>query len=203
MRIEINTAKSVAMIAIAATGILFSARAQACGERRGHRDLSTLGLPASLFEPQRSPSFSELMPGVTPSDDERAADSHQTSIVGMWTVGFYHPGNVLWDGGMEQFSSDGNEVTNDFAFPPAEGNVCWGVWVRVGKGQYKLRHIGFAFDSNGIYLGRFDLEASFVLNNHGNGFTGKYRSDQEDLAGNIIPDLHDEGTLRGTRFTAD
>jgi len=184
MRIEINTAKSVAMIAIATAGILFSARAQACGERRGHRDLSTLGLPASLFESQRSPSFSEAMPGMTSSDDERGTDSRQTSIVGMWTMGFYHPGNVLVDAGLEQFSADGNEVTNDFGFPPAEGNVCYGVWVRVGKGQYKLKHIGWVFDSNGTYLGRFDLEARLVLNSHGDGFTGKYKSDQEDLAGN-------------------
>jgi hypothetical protein len=73
------------------------------------------------------------MPGLTPPDNQRATDPPQVSIVGMWTVGFYHPGNLLWDVAIEQ-SSDSNEITNDNSYSPAEENLCWGVWARVGNG---------------------------------------------------------------------
>jgi hypothetical protein len=131
------------------------------------------------------------------------AERRQASIVGMWTVGFYHQGNQLWDVAIEQFSADGNEMTNDNAYPPAQGNLCWGVWTRVEKGQYKIKHIGWVFDANGSYFGRFDFVATLVLNDHGDGFTGTYVADQEDLSGNILPAFHDEGTLKATRFKVD
>ena len=60
-------------------------------------------------------------------------------------------------------------MTNDNAYPPAQGNLCWGVWTRVEKGQYKINHIGWVFDANGGYFGRFDFEATLVLNDHGDG----------------------------------
>jgi hypothetical protein len=66
-----------------------------------------------------------------------------------------------------------------------------------------MKHIGWVFDSNGIYLGRFDFAATLTMSDHDNHFTGTYTADQEDLSGNFIPDLHDEGTLKGTRFKVD
>ena len=120
----------------------------------------------------------------------------------MWLLGFYH-GDQPWDAAIEQFYSDGNEMTNDNAYPPAEGNLCWGVWERTGNGQYKMKHIGWVFDANGAYFGRFDFAATITLTDHGDGFIGTYVADQEDLSGNVIPAYHDEGTLKATRFKAD
>ena len=205
MRLDINTARNVAILAIGAAGTLFAPHAQACGERPGQAALAAFAQLASQLESRAasSQSAAELtLPGAVGPANGNAAGQH-ASIVGMWILGFYHPGNVLWDVGIEQFSADGNEMTNDNAFPPAGGNICWGVWERIGNGRYKLKHIGWVFDSNGAYFGRFDFAATLVLNNHGDGFTGTYVSDQEDLAGNILPEFHDEGTLNATRFTAD
>jgi hypothetical protein len=200
MKINVDTVKCLAIVAAAVLGLCSAPRARACGEQR--RGL-TIGINSALIQSQASPSFAEAMPGLTQSDNQSGSGPHPVLIVGMWTVGFYHTGNQLWDMAIEQFSADGNEMTNDNAYPPAEGNLCWGVWVRVGNGRFKMKHIGWVFDSNGTYLGRFDFAATLTLDDHGNRFTGTYTADQEDLSGNTIPDLHDEGTLKGTRFKVD
>ena len=61
-----------------------------------------------------------------------------------------------------------------------------------------MKHIGWVFDANGTYLGRFDFAATLVLNDYGNGFTGKYEADQEDLSGNKILDLHVRNAQRNS-----
>jgi len=200
MKLNTSTVKNFAIVAAAVLAMCSSPRVHACGKpRQGN---AAIGINSALIQSQTSSSFAEVMPGLNQSDDQNG-DPHQGSIVGMWTVGFYHTGNQLWDMAIEQFSADGNEMTNDNAYPPAEGNLCWGVWERVGNGQFKMKHIGWVFDSNGTYLGRFDFAATLTLSDHGNRFTAAYTADQEDLAGNIIPELHDEGTLKGTRFKVD
>ena len=205
MRFDINTAKIAAMIAIGTLGLSFAPHAQACGERHGQLGLAAVALLAPRLEAHAASSLSsaQLTSSGAMEQANGNAEHRQPSIVGMWILGFYHPGNHLWDAGIEQFSADGNEMTNDNAFPPDEGNICWGVWESVGNGQYKMKHIGLAFDSNGAYFGRFDFAATLVLTDHGDGFTGTYVADQEDLSGNPIPELHDEGTLKATRFKVD
>jgi hypothetical protein len=202
MKLSISTTRCIAIFATAALGIGLSPRAQACGKQLGQSRVATFGLSALLSEAQRSSSFTGALPGLSPSQDQRAVAPQHASIVGMWILGFYH-GDQPWDVGIEQFSSDGNEMTNDNAYPPAEGNICWGVWERVGNGQYKMKHIGWVFDADGTYFGRFDFAATITLTDRGDGFIGTYVADQEDLSGNIIPAYHDEGTLKATRFTVD
>jgi hypothetical protein len=157
-------------------------------------------LSALLSEAQRSSSFTAALPGLSPSQDQRA--TQHASIVGMWMAGFYH-GDHQWDAAIEQFYADGNEMTNDNAYPPADGNLCWGVWQRVGNGQYKMKHIGWVLDANGAYFGRFDLAATIAVTDHGDGFTASYVADQEDFSGNVIPAYPEEDTLKATRFAVD
>jgi hypothetical protein len=71
-------------------------------------------LSALLSEAQRSSSFTAALPGLSPSQDQRA--TQHASIVGMWMAGFYH-GDHQWDAAIEQFYADGNEMTNDNAYP--------------------------------------------------------------------------------------
>jgi hypothetical protein len=118
----------------------------------------------------------------------------------MWTVNFFVD-NQLWDVAIEQFYADGNEMTNDIAVPPNTGNICWGIWQQVSERVYKLKHIGWSFDANGAYTGRFDFAATVELGRDGDTFTGRFVADQEDLSGNIIPALHAEGVLQGERFS--
>jgi hypothetical protein len=202
MELRINTAKCLSIIATAALGIGLSPRALACGKKLDQSGVAAFGFSALLNEAQRSPSFAEDLPGLLPSDDEQAASTRHTSIVGMWILGFYH-GDQQWDQAIEQFSADGNEMTNDNAYAPAGGNICWGVWEQVGNRKYKMKHIGWVWDANGVYFGKFDFVATITLTDNGDGFTGMYKADQEDSSGNVIPSMHDEGNLRATRFTVE
>ena len=202
MRLNIVTRKNAAMITIAALGILFAPNANACGELPGQHKLATFGLTAPLLESQSSLSVAAALQGSFATDNQRTTGRRYESLVGMWIVGFYH-GASRWDLAIEQFSQDGNEMTNDNAYPPAQGNICWGVWERMKNGQYKMKHIGWVWDANGVYFGRFDFAATIVMNDRGDGFTGTYVADQEDVSGNILPEFHDAGTLKGTRFKAD
>jgi hypothetical protein len=204
-RFNIYSAKTAVILVLGTAGLAIPPNAQACGEPHGQLGLAALALLAPQLEAQSSASLStaQLTSPSTLGQENNNAERRQASIVGMWTVGFYHQDNQLWDVAIEQFSADGNEMTNDNAYPPAQGNLCWGVWTRVEKGQYKIKHIGWVFDANGSYVGRFDFAATLVVNDHGNGFTGTYVADQEDLSGNILPGFHDEGTLKATRFKVD
>jgi hypothetical protein len=204
-RFNIYSAKTAAILILGTAGLAFTPHAEACGEPHGQLGAAALALLAPQLEAQFSASLStaELTSPAAMGQEKSNGERRRASIVGMWTVGFYHPDNQLWDVAIEQFSADGNEMTNDNAYPPAQGNLCWGVWTRAEKGQYKINHIGWVFDDKGSYFGRFHFEATLVLNDHGDGFTGSYESDQEDLSGNILPKLHDEGTLRATRFKID
>jgi hypothetical protein len=204
-RFNIYSAKTAAILILGTVGLAFTPHAEACGEPHGQLGAAALALLAPQLEAQSSASLStaELTSPAAVGQENSNGERRRPSIVGMWTVGFYHQDNQLWDVAIEQFSADGNEMTNDNAYPPAQGNLCWGVWTRAEKDQYKIKHIGWVFDANGSYFGRFDFEATLVLNDHGDGFTGSYKSDQEDLSGNILPGFHDEGTLKATRFKVD
>ena len=204
-RFNIYSAKTAAILILGTAGLACTPHAEACGEPHGQLGAAALALLAPQLEAQFSASLStaELTSPAAMGQENSNGERRRASIVGMWTVGFYHhEDNQLWDVAIEQFSADGNEMTNDNAYPPEQGNLCWGVWTRVEKGQYKMNHIGWVF-ANGSYFGRFKLEATLILNDHGDGFTGSYTSDQEDLSGNILPDFHDEGTLKATRFKVD
>lgn len=188
------------MVTMAAVGMFFAPAARACGVQPGF-GLPAAGLLAPLQKFQASASFA----GATPAGQIPEADGsgHQrTTVVGMWNVTFY-VGTTVWDVGIEQFYADGNEMTNDIVIPPALGNVCWGVWEKVSKGVYKMKHIGWTFDTNGAYAGRFDLTATLEVDAHGDSFGGTFVADQEDLSGAFIPTLHAEGTIKAERFTAN
>jgi len=42
-----------------------------------------------------------------------------------------------------------------------------------------------------------------MLNASGNGYSGTYSADSFDLQGNVIPELHAEGRLRGLRLAVE
>ena len=98
-------------------------------------------------------------------------------------------------------SSAGAMVDNGVA--PAFGNVCVGVWKRTGLRTYSLRHVTFNWDDNGRSTGTFQVLITVRLNRGGHAYAGTYAADSFDLAGNVIPELHAEGRLRGVRITVD
>jgi hypothetical protein len=196
MKLHIRTVNKIVKLTItaAAIGLFFASDALACGVRPAFGPSpSALSSPLQQFQSQ--PSFAEALQALPDGQTGKEGNSEhgRMSLVGMWTVKFFVAGQT-WDVAIEQFYADGNEMTNDIAVPPGVGNICWGAWERVSDRVYKLKHIGWSFDANGAYAGRFDLTAKIELSRDGDRFSGKSEADQEDLSGNPIPALHAEGT---------
>jgi hypothetical protein len=131
------------------------------------------------------------------------SDASDTSIVGLWNTTFFAgDGPGIWDQAFEQWHSDGTELAVDNAVPPVLGNVCVGVWKQTGK-TITLRHVTWNWDSEGRLAGTFQLLMTVAVDRRGRAFSGTYVSDSFDLAGNVIPELHAEGVVRGRRISVD
>jgi len=129
--------------------------------------------------------------------------SNNSSIVGLWHTTFIS-GGALWDEAFEQWHSDGTELAVDNAVPPLLGNVCVGVYKQTGPRTYSLRHVTWNWDPSGAPLaGSFLLLMTVTVDPHGNTFSGKFVSDSFDTFGDVIPDLHFEGTVSAERITVD
>jgi len=147
---------------------------------------------------------------LSPQEDNNSRDSKDETtprtIVGMWIMNFYTenpPGaTVLVDAAIDQFYADGNEISTSIAIAPTQDNTCYGVWERTGRRTFRLNHIGFNFIDN-KYTGLFTLTATLTVSKDGKTFTGKFESDQEDIEGNNISEMHLSGTLRAERFVVD
>jgi hypothetical protein len=118
------------------------------------------------------------------------------SIVGVWHVTYTMSDGEMFYEAFDIWHSDGTEfeVAN---LPPAAGNVCMGVWTKVGP-AIQLDHIGWAFDMNGNSIGTFTLTEKNVVN--GNSYTGDFDYKAYDVNGNPIPDQEVTGTLKATRI---
>ena len=71
--------------------------------------------------------------------------------------------------------SDGTEITFSGGQNPETGDVCQGVWRRVGKDTYTLNHIAMGWFAPGAAFGvRVHLHFTLKLNDSGTAFTGNY-----------------------------
>src|SRR5690606_24983173 len=134
------------------------------------------------------------------------------SPVGMWhAVLQLGKDGPVYDEIIEHFHSDGTELLISNSLPPAVGNICIGVWKRVGSRTFRLKHMTWnwsgemneAFGVPGTHTGHFELELNFRLDERGKTYRGTWLAKNYDLAGNHIPELDAEGVVRGTRITAD
>ena len=124
------------------------------------------------------------------------------SIVGLWSATFLlGNGPDVFDVGFQQWHLGGTETMVDNAVPPSLGNVCVGVWQQIAPRTYRLRHMTFNWDDQGRSTGTFLLVMTVVLDRHGRVYVGRYASDSFDLQGNVIPELHVEGLVKGVRIT--
>src|ERR1700690_1501459 len=76
------------------------------------------------------------------------------SMVGMWHVAFIAKGNVgpglppdgaPVDNSLSHWHPDGTEEQVS-SRAPQTGDLCMGVWEKVGERHYKLNHFGISFD---------------------------------------------------------
>lgn len=137
---------------------------------------------------------------VSTANDRRADDG----IVGFWRTKLVSEGNAgiddgtVIDDGFSQWHSDGTEMIVSL-FAPATGNICLGVWEKVGPSSYTLNHFGFAFDANGVFLGLAQIREHVVLDRRGHRFGGTFTFEQYDLAGALVARL--AGRVIATRIT--
>ena len=124
-------------------------------------------------------------------------------IAGMWLTDFLlGDGPDRFDQGFQLFHADGTETMLSNGLPPALGNVCLGVWDQSGR-RIRLRHVAWNWDAEGRLTGTFILLATLRLDHRGQRFEGRWSANSYDLANNLIPELHAEGVVRGTRVPVD
>ena len=134
------------------------------------------------------------------------------TIVGMWHA-ILRIGNAngpVFDEVLEHFHSDGTELLISNGLPPALGNVCIGVWKRIGSRIYKLKHMTWNWSSEqggfgvpGTFAGHFELEVTLRLDGRGNAFTGRWTARNFGLEGEHLPNLDAEGVVTGVRIAVD
>jgi hypothetical protein len=146
----------------------------ACMARDSMLPLAFDAPPAAHFVPAlyRGGGLSgEEFLAVRLSDDE---DSDGQSIAGLWEfkwTGF----SVDW--GTQAFHADGTEIMFSGGQNPETGDVCQGVWRKVGPHTYTLNHIAMGWFAPGAGFGiRVHIHATINLNSSGNAFTGNYRA---------------------------
>jgi hypothetical protein len=97
-------------------------------------------------------------------------DDH--GIVGLWQFKFdgFSP-----DWGTQAWHSDGTELTFSGNQNPETGDVCQGVWRKVGPDTYTLNHIAMGWLAPGAGFGiRVHLHFVIKLDAKGDAFSGSY-----------------------------
>jgi hypothetical protein len=135
-------------------------------------------------------------------------------IVGMWHVMFTAEGNpdgppdgTPIDNALVVWHSDGTEIMAS-ARPPQDGDICLGVWEKVGKSKYKLNHLAWLANDTtnapsgiGNPAGPTRILEMITLSADGNSYTGTFTLRATDPAGKTT--AHIVGTVSATRVTTN
>ena len=133
------------------------------------------------MKPGKSTTPSFFVPAVYRPDASDASLipvsdwSDNTSIVGLWE---FQLGGFLADFGTQAFHAGGTEMMFSAGVDPATGDVCQGVWRKVGRSTYTLSHIAMAWTAPGAEYGvLIHIHMVIKLDHSGNSFTGTYNVD--------------------------
>jgi hypothetical protein len=159
-------------------------------------------LPNSIALRSANLPNSSLLKFVVPQDASgtpaQRGGGTPASVEGLWQVTYSSSGQIV-DMAFEVFHSDGTEMLNDIT-PPAEGNVCLGVWTQTASTTYKLTHPSWLFDSNGNLTGTSLFNVTVALDS-ADKFTGTYTLNYYDSEGNLGPVY--TGTMTATRIQSN
>jgi hypothetical protein len=183
--------------------------------------------PSSWAEPHAGSRY--FMPAVYRDGDARFTrvdfntDMQIEGIVGLWKFKFisdgtaypaYIPPGVVVDFGTVQWHSDGTEITFSGGRPPSSGDVCMGVWKKIGRNTYKLNHIALAWISAdtppqlggpvspAVFVGPAIIRQVVTLDRSGNSFEGSLTIDQYAQDETTLLQ-HIGGKVVATRVTVD
>ncbi len=134
-----------------------------------------------------------------------AADEHD-SIVGLWQFKFVGFGP---DYGTQAWHSDGTELIYSAGQNPETGDVCQGVWRKLGPSTYSLNHIAMGRPAPGAPFGlRVHIHAVVKVDESGNNYSGKYKAavysvSEADPFDESVEVASGTGVLTGTRVKPD
>lgn len=154
--------------------------------------------PSAIHGNLHLPSGQAVLQRVAFDDQQ----DDEPSIVGFWHIRLMiGPNEIAF--GNEQWHSDGTELINDGIHPPFTGNICLGVWKKVGERHYKLNHRGIAWNASGTALQEVDVILMDVtLSADGNSYSGTFSISPFDPSGNSLGGPV-AGTVSGTRITVE
>jgi hypothetical protein len=99
-------------------------------------------------------------------------DRDEDSIVGLWQFKF---DGFSVDWGTQAWHSDGTEIMFSGGQNPETGDVCQGVWRKIGPSTYTLNHIAMSWLAPGAGFGlRIHFHAVVKLDRSGDSYSGKY-----------------------------
>src|SRR3984957_3304060 len=164
--------------------------------------------------PNHAPSAMHLAPAVYRPGAAQGASFIQVSdaadqsesIVGLWQFRFVGFGP---DYGTQAWHSDGTELIYSAGQNPETGDVCQGVWRKVGPSTYSLNHIAMGRPAPGAPFGlRIHIHAVVKVDESGNKYSGKYKAavysvSEADPFDESVEVASGTGVLTGTRVKPD
>lgn len=191
--------------AIGLAGSLVSIQANACAVAA--LDAASISAHASAFAQFAGGIRAAQATAMTTSLPNFNAPGARGNIVGYWKFAFTAPDGVTGiDWGFQQWHSDGTELTNSGAQPPATGSFCTGVWEQAGRGAYHLNHWAIAYNPPGTspadLAGLINIQELVSVDWTGNSMSGTVSLDLYAPDGTTFLAHVGEGTVSGERITA-
>jgi hypothetical protein len=105
------------------------------------------------------------------------------TIVGLWKFEMVSkstkthqnpmPDGTLIDFGTAAWHADGTEFQTSGIRNPSDGDVCQGVWSKVGNATFVLNHYALGW-TDGTYTGPANIRAQVTVSPGGNSYTGTF-----------------------------
>jgi hypothetical protein len=185
----------VLLVTVALWSVWVPGAVAACGSS-GLRVSPSVSSALQLSPPLQEPASD----GVAAGEPQR---EREPSMTGLWKTVLVAGGAVV-NVGFNTWRSDGTEWALDGGVLPAGGNVCPGVWERIGHRSYRTVHPAFNYDaSNTHVVGIFIERLKITISPDGNSYQGDFTWDSYDLQGNLLSDSSVAGKVMGTRIQVD
>lgn len=180
----------------------------------GQAGASCMSSTANPVAPNQTPGAMHVTPAVYRTGTAVGAslipvidsEAEHDSIVGLWQFKFVGFGP---DYGTQAWHSDGTELIYSAGQNPETGDVCQGVWRKVGHSTYSLNHIAMGRPAPGAPFGlRIHIHAVVKVDESGNNYSGKYKAAVYSVSEAAPFDESVEvasgtGVLTGTRVQPD
>jgi hypothetical protein len=147
-------------------------------------------------------------PGASDASPIQVSDGNDNnSIVGLWE---FQLGGMLQDFGTQAFHEGGTETMFSAGVDPATGDVCQGVWRKVGRSTYTLSHVAMGWTAPGAEYGvLIHFHMLIKLSPSGNSLSGNYNVDlfsaspQVPFPTGTLPFASGSGTITAKRVKPD